>query len=57
VFSWVIDEKGYLVLDEISDQTDVRLSDNSYWRLNDDKLITYDSKANINVGILLIKIK
>ncbi len=57
MFSWVIDEKGYLVLDEISDQTDVRLSDNSYWRLNDDKLITYDSKANINVGILLIKIK
>ena len=42
---------------EISEQSDVRLGDTAYWSLNDDQLIPYDSKANINEGILLIKIK
>ena len=57
VYNWKIDEKGNLILDEISDQSDVQLGDTAYWSLNDDKLIPYDSKANINQGILLIKIK
>ena len=57
VFNWRVNEKGNLILDEISEQSDVRLGDTAYWRLNDDKLIPYDSKANINEGILLIKIK
>ena len=57
VFKWEVDKKGNLILDEISDQSDVRLGDTAYWSLNDDKLIPYDSKANINEGILLIKIK
>ena len=57
VFSWKVDGKGNLILDEISDQSDVQLGDTAYWSLNNDKLIPYDSKANINEGILLIKIK
>ena len=57
VFNWRVNEKGNLILDEISEQSDVRLGDTAYWRLNDDKLIPYDSKANINEGILLIKLK
>ena len=57
VFSWEINEKGYLILDEISDQSEVRLGDTAYWKFDDDKLIPYDSKANINEGILLIKVK
>nr|AOE09324.1 hypothetical protein [uncultured bacterium] len=57
VFSWEINENGYLVLDEISEQSEVRLGDTAYWKFNDDKLIPYDSEANINEGILLIKVK
>ena len=57
VFNWRVNEKGNLILDEISEQSDVRLGDTAYWSLNDDQLIPYDSKANINEGILLIKIK
>ena len=57
VFKWEVDKKGNLILDEISDQSDVRLGDTAYWSLNDDKLIPYDSRENINEGILLIKIK
>ena len=57
VFNWEIDEKSNLILDEITDQSDVRLGDTAYWRFNDDKLIPYDSKGNINEGILLIKLK
>tara|TARA_B100000579_G_scaffold392105_1_gene367813 strand:+ start:567 stop:722 length:156 start_codon:yes stop_codon:yes gene_type:complete len=49
--------KGYLILDEISEQSEVRLGDTAYWEFNDDKLIPYDSKSNINEGILLIKVK
>ena len=57
VYNWRVNEKGNLILDEISEQSDVRLGDTAYWSLNDDQLIPYDSKANINEGILLIKIK
>ena len=57
VFNWEIDEKSNLILDEITDQSDVRLGDTAYWSFNDDQLIPYDSKGNINEGILLIKLK
>ena len=57
VFSWEINENGYLVLDEISEQSEVRLGDTAYWKFDDDKLIPYDSEANINEGILLIRVK
>ena len=57
VFNWEIDEKSNLILDEITDQSDVRLGDTAYWSFNDDKLIPYDSKGSINEGILLIKLK
>ena len=57
VFSWEINDKGYLILDEISEQSEVRLGDTAYWEFDDDKLIPYDSKSNINEGILLIKVK
>ena len=57
VFNWEIDEKSNLILDEITDQSDVRLGDTAYWSFNDDQLIPYDSKGNINDGILLIKLK
>ena len=56
VFNWEIDEKSNLILDEITDQSDVRLGDTAYWSFNDDKLIPYDSKGSINEGILLIKL-
>ena len=57
VFSWEINENGYLVLDEIYDQSEVRLGDTVYWSFSDDKLIPYNSKAKVNEGILLIKVK
>ncbi len=57
VFSWEINEKGYLVLDEISKQSEVRLGDTAYWKFDVDKLIPYNSNSNINQGILLIKVK
>jgi hypothetical protein len=57
VFSWEINEKGYIVLDEIYEQSEVRLGDTAYWKFDEDKLIPYDSNSNINEGILLIKVK
>ena len=57
VFSWLIDGEGYLILDEISDQSEVRLGDTAYWKFSDDKLIPFNSKAKINEGILLKKVK
>ena len=57
VFSWEIDGEGYLILDEISDQSEVRLGDTAYWKFSDDKLIPYNSKAKINEGIVLKKVK
>lgn len=57
VFSWEINDKDYLILDEISEQSEVRLGDTAYWKFDDDRLIPYDSKSNINEGILLIKVK
>ena len=56
-FGWEIDGEGYLILDEISDQSEVRLGDTAYWKFSDDKLIPYNSKAKINEGIVLKKVK
>ena len=57
VFSWKINEKGHLILDEISEQSQVRLGDTEYWIFDDDKLVPYDIKENINKGMLLIRLK
>ena len=57
VFSWEIDQKGYLILDATYDQTEVQFGDTAYWVFDDDKLVPYDIKANINKGMLLIKVK
>ena len=57
VFSWEIDEKGYLILDATYDQTEVQFGDTAYWVFDDDKLVPYDIKANINKGMLLIKVR
>ena len=57
VFSWEIDEKGYLILDATYDQTEVQFGDTAYWVFDEDKLVPYDIKANINKGMLLIKVK
>lgn len=57
VFSWEINENGNLILDEISEQSQVRLGDTAYWIFDDDKLVPYDINENINKGILLIKVK
>ena len=57
VFSWEIDQKGYLILDATYDQTEVQFGDTAYWVFDDDKLIPYDIKANINKGMLLIKVR
>ena len=57
VFSWEINENGNLILDEISEQSQVRLGDTAYWIFDDDKLVPYDINENINKGMLLIKVK
>ena len=57
VFSWKINEKGHLILDEISEQSQVRLGDTAYWIFDDDKLVPYDIKEDINKGMVLIKVK
>ena len=57
VFSWEINEKGNLILDEISEQSQVRLGDTTYWIFDDDKLVPYDIKEDINKGMVLIKVK
>ncbi|MDA7636816.1 hypothetical protein N9C32_00805 [Flavobacteriaceae bacterium] len=56
VFSWEIDQKGYLILDATYDQTEVQFGDTAYWVFDDDKLVPYDIKGNINKGMLLIKV-
>ena len=57
VFNWRIDKDDKLRLDEIYDQNQVRLGDTAYWVLEQGKLIPYTKEANINEGILLIKLK
>ncbi len=57
VFNWRIDKDDKLRLDEIYDQNQVRLGETAYWVLEQGKLIPYTKEANINEGILLIKLK
>jgi mevalonate kinase len=57
VFNWRIDKDDKLRLDEIYDQNQVRLGDTAYWVLEQGKLIPFTKEANINEGILLIKVK
>ena len=57
VFNWRIDKDDKLRLDEIYDQNQVRLGETAYWLLEQGKLIPYTKEANINEGILLIKLK
>ena len=37
VFNWEIDENGYLILDDIDDQTEIQLGDTAYWIFDADK--------------------
>ena len=39
VFNWEIDENGYLILDDIDDQTEIQLGDTAYWIFDADKLV------------------
>ena len=57
VFSWEIDEKGYLILDATYDQTEVQFGDTAYWIFDADKLVPYNLTGTITEGILLIKVK
>ena len=57
VFNWKINEKGHLILEQISEQSQVRLGDTAYWIFDDDKLVPYDIKEDINKGMVLIKVK
>ena len=57
VFNWRIDKDDKLRLDEIYDQNQVRLGDTAYWVLDEGKLIPYNKEANVNEGIVLIKLK
>jgi len=57
VFNWEIDENGYLILDDIDDQTEIQLGDTAYWIFDADKLVSYNLTGTIIEGILLIKVK
>lgn len=57
VFNWRIDKDDKLRLDEIYDQNQVRLGETAYWVLDEGKLIPYNKEANVNEGIVLIKLK
>ena len=57
VFNWRIDKDDKLRLDEIYDQNQVRLGETAYWVLEQGKLIPYNKEANVNEGIVLIKLK
>lgn len=57
VFNWYINKEGCLILDATSDQQDIEFGDTAYWVFDDDKLVPYDIEANINKGMLMIKLK
>lgn len=57
IFNWKLNKEGHLLLDSISDQQDIEFGDTAYWVFDDDKLVPYDIKANINKGMLLIKVR
>ena len=56
VFNWYINKEDCLILDAISDQQDIEFGDTAYWVFDDDKLVPYDIEANINEGMLMIKV-
>ena len=56
VFNWYINKEGCLILDATSDQQDIEFGDTAYWVFDDDKLVPYDIEANINEGMLMIKV-
>ena len=56
VFNWYINKEDCLILDAISDQQDIEFGDTAYWVFDDDKLVPYDIDANINEGMLMIKV-
>ena len=55
VFNWYINKEGCLILDT-TDQQDIEFGDTAYWVFDDDKLVPYDIEANINEGMLMIKV-
>lgn len=54
-FNWYINKEGCLILDA-TDQQDIEFGDTAYWVFDDDKLVPYDIEANINEGMLMIKV-
>ena len=57
IFNWKLNKKGHLLLDSISDQQDIEFGDTAYWVFEDDKLVPYDKKDDVNSGLLMIKLK
>ena len=56
IFNWKLNKEGHLLLNSISDQQDIEFGDTAYWVFDDDKLVPYDIEANINEGLLMIKV-
>ena len=56
IFNWKLNKEGHLLLDSVSDQQDIEFGDTAYWVFDDDKLVPYDIEANINEGLLMIKV-
>ena len=56
VFLWKLNNEGHLFLDSINEDTEIEFGDTAYWVFDDDKLIPYDIEANINEGMLMIKV-
>ena len=57
IFKWELNNEGRLLLDSVSNQQDIEFGDTAYWIFEDDKLIPYDKKDDVNLGILMIKLK
>ena len=57
IFNWKLNKEGHLLLDSISDQQDIEFGDTAYWGFEDDKLVPYDKKDDVNSGLLMIKLK
>ena len=57
IFKWELNSEGRLLLDSVSNQQDIEFGDTAYWIFEDDKLIPYDKKDDVNLGILMIKLK
>jgi len=57
IFNWKLNKEGHLLLNSISDQQDIEFGDTAYWVFEDDKLVPYDKKDDVNSGLLMIKLK